>query len=95
MEIRSSTNVPPAGTAGVRTPRRAAADPDDGTASFASSRALQDALIAEPEVRTGQVDRLRQVLSDSGGEYPPAAIVKKVSVLLADRIYPREDEQPA
>lgn len=95
MEIRSSTNVPPAGTAGVRTPRRAAADPDDGTASFANSQALQDALVAQPEVRSGQVARLRQILSDSGGAYPPAGILKKVSTLLADRISPQEDEQAA
>ncbi len=95
MEIRSSTNVAPAGTAGVRTPRRAAADPEEAAASFPGSQALQDALVAEPEVRSGQVDRLRQTLAESGGDYPPAAVLKKVSTLLSGRLSAHEDEQAA
>ena len=95
MEIRSSTNVPPAGTAGVRTPRRAAADPEDNAASFLGSQALQEALVAEPEVRSGQVDRLRQTLADASGDYPPAAVLKKVSTLLSGHLLVQDDEQAA
>lgn len=95
MEIRSSTTVVPTGTAGVRPQRRSATEADEGAASFTNTQALHDALAAEPEVRSDQVDRVRQALSESGEEYPSAAVLKKVSNLIADRIASSDDESGA
>lgn len=95
MEIRSSTTVVPTGTTGVRAKRQAAADgdADDGAVSFSNSQALHDALGAEPEVRSGAVDRLRATLAESGRDYPPAAVLKKVSNLIADRVASAPEDQ--
>lgn len=85
----------PTGTTGVRAKRQAVADgdADDGAVRFSNSEALQDALGAEPEVRSGAVDRLRQALADSGRDYPPAAVLRKVSNLIADRLASAPEDQ--
>ncbi len=86
MEIRSSTNVVPAGTPGVRPQRRSAGGADEGSTSFTHSQALHDALAAEPEIREGRVAQLRRLQSDSAGGYPSPQVLKQVSGLIADRL---------
>ena len=92
MEIRSSTNVVPAGTPGVKPQRRSAGGADESPMSFTHSQALHDALASEPEIREGRVAQLKRLQAGSEGGYPSAQILKRVSTLLADRLSDAQGE---